>query len=267
VSEGTAAIIGGEANDTWIRRARANVANAWEYATRAQGGRWDRWEDAHVSDLGSSCPFLNNITLIRPLDEMAAANLATRIDAFFGRQGGGSSLLWSGWPTPDLARHGFNFWGQPPLMVRAVGGDAPDQPAGLRIDEVSDATGLVDFEQILVNGYPTPWLQPFTPGCAFDARVLGGPLRFWVGYVDGQPVSCSAAFVDAEVVGVFMVATLAEARGKGYGSAITWAATSADPELPALLHSSDAGRPVYERLGYRIVTRFDLWECPRKAPS
>ena len=66
-----------------------------------------------------------------------------------------------------------------------------------------------------------------------------------------------------EVVGVFMVATLPDARGHGYGSALTWAATVAVPDLPAVLLASDDGRPIYERLGYEIVSRFALWERPR----
>ena len=243
------------------------MADAWEHVARAMDGRWEQWPKARVSDLGSACPFLNNATLDRPVANDESSDLASRLDAFFGAQDGGSSLLWSGWSIPDLGSLGYNFWGQPPLMVRAPGGAAPALPSGLRIDEVADARALADFERVLVDGYPAPWLQPFRAGCAFDARVLGGPLRFWVGYVAGQPVSCGAAFVDAEVVGVFMIATLPEARGKGYGTALTWAATAAAPELPAVLLASDAGRPIYERLGYQIVTRFNLWECPRRRPA
>lgn len=265
--EGIVATIGDDARDVWIKRATRNMADAWEYVARMMRGRWDRWPACSVSDLGSACPFLNNATLEEPLSNGDGVVLVSRINAFFGSSDGGSSLLWTGWPTPDLATHGLNFWGQPPLMVRPPGGAGPAQPAGLHIDEVADAAGLVDFERMLVDGYPAPWLQPFKPGRAFDARVLGGPLRFWVGYVDGEPVSCSAAFVDAEVVGVFMVATLAEMRGKGYGTAHTWAATRAAPDMPAVLLASDDGRPIYERLGYELASRFSLWECPRRRPA
>ena len=44
---------------------------------------------------------------------------------------------------------------------------------------------------------------------ALDERVLGGPWRFWVGYADDRPASCSAAYTDADVVGVFMVGNAA----------------------------------------------------------
>jgi hypothetical protein len=51
-------------------------------------------------------------------------------------------------------------------------------------------------------------------------------------------------------------------RGRGFGAAITWAATLAQPELPAVLIASDDGRPVYERMGYATICRFTLWMGP-----
>jgi hypothetical protein len=50
-----------------------------------------------------------------------------------------------------------------------------------------------------------------------------------------------------------------EARGRGVGAAVTWAATMADPTRPAMLIASDLGQPVYARMGYLRVTRFTLW--------
>ena len=58
---------------------------------------------------------------------------------------------------------------------------------------------------------------------------------------------------------VEFVATLPEGRGKGYGAAVTWAATLARPELHALLIASDMGRPIYERMGYVALERWTLF--------
>jgi hypothetical protein len=57
---------------------------------------------------------------------------------------------------------------------------------------------------------------------------------------------------------VEFVATLPDARGKGYGAAVTWAATLHAPDLPSLLIASDMGRPAYERMGYLALTRWSL---------
>jgi len=45
-------------------------------------------------------------------------------------------------------------------------------------------------------------------------------------------------------------------------AAVTWAATTADPTLPAVLIASDLGRPVYERLGYTTRNRWTIWVRP-----
>jgi hypothetical protein len=76
-------------------------------------------------------------------------------------------------------------------------------------------------------------------------------------------VSVAAAYVGADIIDVAFVATQPQTRRRGYGAALTWRATLADPRLPAVLEASDDGRPVYERMGYRLVGRMSLWERPR----
>ena len=58
------------------------------------------------------------------------------------------------------------------------------------------------------------------------------------------------------------VATMPEGRGRGYRAAVTWAATLAEPDLPAVLFASDDGRPVYERIGYVPVEPWTAWLRP-----
>jgi len=55
------------------------------------------------------------------------------------------------------------------------------------------------------------------------------------------------------------VATLPEARGRGYGAALTATAALSQPDLPSALIASDDGRGVYERLGFLPISRFTLW--------
>jgi len=166
-----------------------------------------------------------------------------------------------GWP-----RRPGGEWtkiGEPPLMVRAVASTPPPSvPAELQIREVVDRATLETFEHTLVDAYPMPDLQPYEWGGFYDERVLGGASRLWLGTVDGRPVATAAAHVAAGVNDVEMVSTAAGARGHGYGGALTWTATTADPSLPAVLIASDLGRPVYEQLGYEVVTRWQLWLRP-----
>jgi hypothetical protein len=217
-----------------------------------------------VADAASPNPFLNAVTPTRPFGPDELDNLTARLErVFLERPTGGPWVLWSGWPTADLSRLGYVLWGHPPIMVRRPGGRAPAPPPELRIVEARDADELAAIERCFVEGYPALGLEQLLPGAVFPSSLLGGPYRFWAGYLDRDVVSVSAALVGETHTDVFYVATLPRARRRGYGEALTWCATLADPMLPAVLEASDDGRPVYERMGYREVGRMSLWERPR----
>jgi GNAT superfamily N-acetyltransferase len=80
------------------------------------------------------------------------------------------------------------------------------------------------------------------------------PWKLFVGMVDGVPTTCVRLFCANDVAGIYHVATIPSARGKGYGSEITSAALEAAKNLGcklAILASSPAGYNVYHRLGFR----------------
>ena len=71
----------------------------------------------------------------------------------------------------------------------------------------------------------------------------------------------------AGVAGVYGVVTVDDARRRGYGEAITRRALRAARDAGlriATLQASDAGRGVYERVGFRELTRYRLyqWDGP-----
>ena len=248
-------------DDTIVRQALLNFAAMSEHIVGAMGGRVLRDAQVSMTDAGSGCAFLNSAMLLRPL--LAGDDTALdAIDEFYGDRADGAATVWSAWPTPDLRARGWQLEGHPPLMMRPSRGAAPDPPPVLRVGEVTDAGALEDFSRVLVDGFPIPELQPFRPGSFLDARVLGAGLRLWIGAADDRPVASAAAYEAAGVVGVNFVSTLPHERRRGYGEAVTWRATTADPDLPAVLLASDPGRPVYTRMGYLPVTRFSLWIRP-----
>ena len=249
---------------TWMERSARSLATGWQELARGLGGRVESWSETWLADAASPNPFLNAATLARPLGEVEAASLTARLEEYFAaRPEGGPWLLWSGWPTPDLSRHGYVLWGHPPVMVRLPGGEAPPVPPDLRVVEARDAAALAAIERTFVQAYPVLGLDADVPGSVFAPSLLGGPFRFWGGYVEDDLVGVAAALVTDHQIDVCFVATQPDARRRGYGAALTWAATLADPRLPAVLEASDDGRPVYERMGYREVGRMSLWERPR----
>ena len=83
---------------------------------------------------------------------------------------------------------------------------------------------------------------------------LNTPYRSYVAYWDGKPVSTAAVLFGTEVAEIYTIATLPEARGKGFGAAVTLA-----PLLDArkmgyrvgTLQASKMGFPVYKRMGFK----------------
>ena len=223
---------------------------------RASGTPVLRTDDFVVVDEHSAHVLFNTGILLRPVTAEHAEAVASEVAAFFGGSEGGPSSLFCPWPT-ELP--GFTSGGHPPLMLRAAGGAAPAPPPELEIGLVTTREDLGEYEQVLVDGFPLGELQPWRPGVAFHPANLHVPdTAFYVGRVDGRAVSVAMSIVGCGVNHVEFVATLPDARGKGYGAAVTWAATLHAPDLPSLLIASDMGRPVYERMGYLALTRWTL---------
>jgi GNAT superfamily N-acetyltransferase len=249
--------------DYWLACKARNSAAYSEHLARALGKYWAHWDDVWAVDRQASDPIPNAATLLRPLDVGHISDLVNRVSQFYAERSGGAWLLWSAWPTPDLQPWDFQLFGQLPLMVRPPGGIIPSTPDGLRLVEVSDAATLADYERAFIDGMPLPELQPVRTGSLLDARVLGGPLRFWLGYLGDRAVTTARSYVDTAVNGIFAVTTLPEVRGHGYGTAITAMAIAATPSLPAVLEATDLGYAIYRRLGFTEIARHTYWLKPR----
>lgn len=217
------------------------------------GGRAQWWPDLSAADAVSPVIFDNAAVLLRPPPYTDIDDVLDRLLAFFPPQR--HWILLSAWPLPDLTGRGLELMGHPPFMVRPAGGTAPPLPEGLRIERVRDAEALGQWVSILLesfgmDAYDLPLRNP---------AILDGPFRLFLGCLDGRPVATSGTRLGHRLNDVEWVANRAEARGKGIGAAMTWAATLAEPEHPGMLIASDDGRPVYERMGYLPVLRMTLW--------
>ncbi len=127
-------------------------------------------------------------------------------------------------------------------------------PVGAEIKIIADEKGVQDCADAICNGYgfPPDWKDitvAFLNGLGLDR-----PYRSYVAYWDGKPVATAGVFFGQEVAGIYTVATLPEARGKGFGASVTLA-----PLLDArkmgyrvgTLQASKMGFPVYKRMGFK----------------
>jgi GNAT superfamily N-acetyltransferase len=97
--------------------------------------------------------------------------------------------------------------------------------------------------------------------------LSGGSVTAWWAEADGRGVAAAMAIVDPSTeLGILgWVGTDHGYRGLGIGRAVALAATNAAFELGARvvgLQASPMGLPLYERMGYRTVTGYEIWLPP-----
>ena len=129
---------------------------------------------------------------------------------------------------------------QPRMDVRPVGG-AADRGAFVRLCE--DGYGMAGLAWMLDS-----------QGC------LDAPGTTWaIASEDGVDRSVACGFDDGSTGGIYYVATPPEHRGRGAASAVTAWLTNRlldGGATQVTLQASDAGRPVYERLGFATPGTF-----------
>lgn len=241
------------ADDTLLRRFVLAHADRLAGLAHGNGGAAHAGADALLADSGSPFPFDNAAVLVRPPTAGSLGEVVAQARAFF--PAGRPWVLLSVWPTGDLRRLGLRLVGHPPLMFRPSGPvpPGPSPVPGFVVREAEGARRRADFESTLAEGFPLV----AAPGYE---RPAGDGTRFFVGYADGRPVSVAAACPAPGLVEIDWVATLPSARRRGYGTAVMAAALAGAPGMPTVLLASDAGRPVYRRLGFVDLLRTTIWE-------
>jgi GNAT superfamily N-acetyltransferase len=248
------------AGDNLVLDFARSEAEAFGALVASTGGRtaYDAQHRVHLRDAGLPTPFGNVALLDAPVAERDIDALVARVKDFFHGNPGGPFMVFSPWPIADLSTYGFAPVGHPPLMFRPAGGTSPLAP-GLRIERVTHADALADFEQTLIEAYPVAEMQPWARESYLRPAALDTKWQFFVGYADDRAVATAAAYVAPDVTIVELVSARPECRGRGYGAALTAAASVIAPDRPAMLIASDLGRGVYARLGYLPLLRYTLW--------
>lgn len=157
----------------------------------------------------------------------------------------------------DLAaEHGLHREEHPyPGMVLHPVPARPDLPPGLEVAAV-DADRVADFARVVVEVGLGEEAADRLTSPSFAGR---DDVDLFVGHLDGTPVATSVAISSAGAGGVVNVATLPRARGRGVGTAMTWAAVQAGAARghdTVVLQATPMGLPVYRTMGFRVVTEY-----------
>ena len=180
-------------------------------------------------------------------------------------------LHWSLWLCEDLIalpfrrkarehlfERGFRMLSDPPgLLAERLLPPIHTLPC-IEIRSVDGVAARCDFAYIMALAFEFPFVA------SRDIYAGAGPwecgLTGYVGYREGRPIAAAAVIIAGGAVGVYSVGTLPEFRGKGYAEvlirhAVAVASASSGIER-TVLQSTPSGLSLYQRMGYRRVTRF-----------
>jgi GNAT superfamily N-acetyltransferase len=135
--------------------------------------------------------------------------------------------------------------------------EAPGHRA-LRFERILNDATIQDFAQINCVSYDVPVetsLSLVKEHALWNEQAYG-----FVAYEGDKPVSTATAIMNEGCLFLFLVATMPEARCKGYGEAVVRQALQTAYEATGIrrtvLHATEAGYPLYLRLGYHPTAKF-----------
>lgn len=182
------------------------------------------------------------------------------------------NVRWSFWMCADnldaatlrrsgeiFARAGMRAISHAPgMMARSLAPPVHALPA-VECRAVCDSFTRSAFTELTKVCFDIPF--PVARAVYESERAWGGDYRGFVGLAEGQPVSIVALVRTAGTLGIYSLGTLPSYRRKGYGEALLRAAIAQAGTIsePLVLESTEAGFPLYVRLGFREVTRYTVY--------
>jgi GNAT superfamily N-acetyltransferase len=250
-----------------VPRIDQNLFEFYEYAAFTAGKPRVRDEGYSYIALNPS-PWANTVYNLDLNDDTALARLALGI-----RSGGIPNKVVTG-PTVKprdaerlILEAGFERRVEARGMTLELSRRARvDAPFGFILALLTTATQFEAFARIVVANLFNKEAE-LSPAYANLLMAMVSERAFgFLGYFDGQPVSAAFAFIDGEGEGgLYFVATVAQARGRGFGAA-TVSAVLDELEFrgasSCILQASALGKPVYDRLGFEDACALGRYALP-----
>jgi GNAT superfamily N-acetyltransferase len=190
--------------------------------------------------------------------------------AFFAGHAGGYGILVegdAGHPVEsELRARGWPVAEDEPALVMPAVPAVPAPPAGLAVRRVTDEHGLQEFCRTTNAIFqPPPELRE---KMTFPAAVAWDPaLAFFLGHADGRVVGTAMVCCVGPTAVVAGIATVPECRGRGFGTALTWAAVREGAErgcTSAALRSGPMSFRLYQRMGFVPVCSHRTYAVPEQ---
>lgn len=181
-----------------------------------------------------------------------------------------TTAIWIRLPTSQpesldeqLLAHGLRLADVQPCMAIKLD-TMPQQTFNAHIVQVQNEAQCRDWVQVqsLSNGGLPQAIDDIYMRLMLPAIEADSPRKIFVAYENGRPVACSLFHLAGGVAGIWQVATIPEARRKGYGTAITFAALAAAAKQGykiGVLFASQMGAPVYRKMGFQEILQAKLY--------
>jgi mycothiol synthase len=261
------------ATDAWVVVDRGGAVVGYGQATREEPAVVESWGVVHPGHRGRGIGASLLDRIQRRASELAAGLPAARFrHAINAGDRAAAAMLAARGLHP--VRH---FWHmQIDLAEGFEPGPAP-LPEGIRIGGIDPRVHLPAVHAVLAQAFAGDWGHHPEPLARWVAQQTASPSydpTLWLLATEaGEPVGALTANVAGDHGWVDELGVLAPFRGRGIARALLLRsfATFAGRGLRRVLLNVDAENPtgatrLYERVGMRVVNRWDLWEGPPGGP-
>jgi len=184
------------------------------------------------------------------------------------------SLRWTYWLCQDFLnpslrkeatrvfkRHGLRHLTEAPGMYTDRLAPATRELPLLDIRPVADEATRNAFSDVMSTAFEIP--QSVSLSVYGAPRAWTGTFQGYVGYSNGRAVTTAASVITGDVIGLYSVATLPQHRRLGFAEAIMRQVIALAQHSRGVsrmvLQSTSSGFSLYEAMGYRAVTSFNVF--------
>ncbi|MBI3970532.1 MAG: GNAT family N-acetyltransferase [Chloroflexi bacterium] len=258
--------------DAAVQAIEANMSAYW--LTLGSGPRGEVYNGSELQWVYTGSPVLNRVMGARLDGTTVGARIEQVVARFRAWNAGVAWLLGPSTRPADLGArltaqgfiHEGDWVGMAHDLRRLGVGEtngAADAP-GLVVREVTDRKGFDSWLRIVGAGFALPRPARLVFRECFTRSGFGGhaPWRHFVGLVDGRPLSAATLFTAEGAAGVYLVATVPHARGRGFATALTrrvLAEARAHGHDLAVLQATQAGKNLYRTLGFEERCTIDIY--------
>jgi len=184
------------------------------------------------------------------------------------------SLRWTYWLCQDFLaqplrreaprvfkRHGLRHLTEAPGMYAERLAPVTRSLPSIDVRPVADEPTRGAFAEVMSTSFEIPHSVSLSVYGA--ERAWKGTFQGYVGYSNGRAVTTTAAVITGDILGLYSVATLPQHRRLGFAEAIMRQVIHQVHQTHGIsrtvLQATSSGLSLYEAMGYRTVTRFNVF--------